>query len=500
MSPGSDETHRLHASLSQFKQLLALTPQDPLLLDRVAGIYVRLGRPVEAADYLADRAEIHFEAGHLHEAARDCERALFQVPEHPRARLLLEGLRSRGVGAASEDDTAIAAAAEEGTAPEHTLAQDEDGIITLRQPAAAYELRVMPATIPPEGLESLRRTPVVDAESLLATHDADEFSLGVDPPTLPPDFLEPADDPEDVAPHSFLAPSPTPGTRSATLERAITSKLPRIAPPSAGPQAVPASESGPVSAAVDMFQALPRGVLRGLMARAERRTFGEEQKLAAQGAPADGMLVITRGRARVERLSERGRERLGFAGDDDVIGLVEHLRGARWRATVLAETEVECRLLPNAEMARLRMAYPALDRSLRGEAEHQELLLLLTTGPLFHSLNSGAREALARLFRARTLLADEAVAREGEPVEGLYLVRGGKLSQSKGGQRLSSLTVGDCAGVLAALEGGMSPVTVVAEEGGEAFFLEWAEVEAVLEDPGVRAAFERLAPLRRLVT
>ncbi|MCB9522044.1 MAG: cyclic nucleotide-binding domain-containing protein [Myxococcales bacterium] len=484
---GSEDTHRLHQSLAQFKQLLASEPQNTLLLERVAQVYARLGRPADAADHLTDRAEILFEQGDLEGAVADCRRALAHEPGHARARRLVEGLTARGAGLQAEDETVIT------EPPVPVLGGPEEGL---------YELRVVPASIPPEGQEALRRTPIVDAESLLATHDAEDLALGVDPPTLPPEFLELTDEPEEDGDEvaMLLGAQPTPRTRSRNLERAITSKLPRVAPRSATPRAVSAVEAGPVSADLVLFRALPATVERGLFAKAERRSYGEDQKIAEQGAPAPGVAVITKGRARVERLSERGREQLGHVGEDDVVGLVEHLRGARWRVTVLAETDVHVRWLDASALARLRVAYPALDRALAAEAEHQELLLHLATGPLFGALTPGQREALARDFRARTLMVDEAIAQEGQVMDGLYLVRDGRLAQYRDGERLAALSPGDAAGVLAALDGGHSPVSVVAEEGAEVFFLERPALAAAFDLPGVREAFERVGTLRRLVT
>ncbi|MFB1484398.1 patatin-like phospholipase family protein [Corallococcus sp. RDP092CA] len=108
---------------------------------------------------------------------------------------------------------------------------------------------------------------------------------------------------------------------------------------------------------------------------------------------------------------------------------------------------------------------------------------------------------LRLLERARRVepLPGEGLCREGEPVDGVYLLRSGEWRVTAGGTVLLHLRPGMSLGV-EALARGTWPVTVTAESASHALFLPRAELEAVAAVPRPGGAGAGTAPRADVVT
>ncbi|WP_223640904.1 cyclic nucleotide-binding and patatin-like phospholipase domain-containing protein [Corallococcus sp. EGB] len=114
--------------------------------------------------------------------------------------------------------------------------------------------------------------------------------------------------------------------------------------------------------------------------------------------------------------------------------------------------------------------------------ERRRWLYTLKQAPALR--HTRASVLLRLLERARQVepLPGEGICREGEPVDGVYLLRSGEWRVTAGGTLLLHLRSGMSLGV-EALARGTWPVTVTAESASHALFLSRADLEAVVAVP-----------------
>lgn len=115
-----------------------------------------------------------------------------------------------------------------------------------------------------------------------------------------------------------------------------------------------------------------------------------------------------------------------------------------------------------------------------------DLEALLTSVPLFASLDHAAIAGLARQAKRRVYAPGEAIVREGETGTALYVIARGRVSVERGGgpatAALGELRPGDFFGELALIEDHPRSATVVAVEETECLlFVVW-EFRALLKE------------------
>src|ERR1700743_1852997 len=99
------------------------------------------------------------------------------------------------------------------------------------------------------------------------------------------------------------------------------------------------------------------------MARVHRCT--SKEVVVAEGAPAAGLYLLTRGRAGVSVCSRDGRAAtIGELGPDDIIGEISLLDGGAASATVTALTTLELIAVDRGGFLRLLDQHPRIAVSL----------------------------------------------------------------------------------------------------------------------------------------
>ena len=121
------------------------------------------------------------------------------------------------------------------------------------------------------------------------------------------------------------------------------------------------SQDTPIPA---LFDALPPKVRDQVLANAKRRTFRAGEDLVREGDSALNLFVVVSGHARIER-ADAGA--VGRFGPGDFFGEVALLDKTSRTATVVAEDDVTCYLIPAWEFRALldehpRMAIPMLHK------------------------------------------------------------------------------------------------------------------------------------------
>lgn len=249
-----------------------------------------------------------------------------------------------------------------------------------------------------------------------------------------------------------------------------------------------------------LFAALPRPLLDDLIADAEHRTVRIGVPIVRAGDRFEGPFIVTRGRVTHETDGDnRRRARLHPTEPGELFGLVELVRGGRWRATARAELECDILRLPVRAVDEARGDHPRWEQTLREAAGRRLADHLLAASTLFGHIEPGLRTTLGRKFEMRMFGSGEQLIEPGERIDGLYLVIAGEVDVEQDDAYLTTLGAGDLVGIVAALEKAPTRVRAVAATPVEAFYLGADALRLALDVPEVRAAFTAAVDRRRTV-
>ncbi|MFH1809611.1 MAG: cyclic nucleotide-binding domain-containing protein [Pseudomonadota bacterium] len=116
---------------------------------------------------------------------------------------------------------------------------------------------------------------------------------------------------------------------------------------------------GDAIAGTKLFGALATDRISEIAMLAMPRSYFAEQPVVQMGDDADGLYVVVSGTARVESLFAGSKKVVGQLTPGDVFGEVALLGGADKRtATVIAENDLQCLLLPLGPMKDLLQRHP----------------------------------------------------------------------------------------------------------------------------------------------
>ena len=201
---------------------------------------------------------------------------------------------------------------------------------------------------------------------------------------------------------------------------------------------------------------------------------------------------------------------------DLVAGLGTRGAAVAWSGTGAHEAALEridetlgsLRLTPPRRFADLDLALEwaedvVLSRGQPADARPEQRFVPLARHPAMTGLEPGAAERFRAILQRRSFRPGEAIVRQGEPAEELFLVTGGRLSVwvpvgAGEARRLATLEAGGMVGELAFLGREQRTADVYADTEVEAYVLGTAAFEALAaEDPTTTTAF--LTTLLRIV-
>ncbi|MDC0707647.1 cyclic nucleotide-binding domain-containing protein [Stigmatella sp. ncwal1] len=272
-------------------------------------------------------------------------------------------------------------------------------------------------------------------------------------PAAPPDSeQEPADTLLQEVEQAARASLRQHGTEaSSSLEEALFSLAEEVS-----------TRDKPLSALPDipLFSDLPRDAFIEFFEGCPLRHFPKGHRVFERGSRGNAFYIICEGAVRVFR--DEGKD-LAALGIGAFFGEMALLSGAPRMATV-ESTSAETLLLevPASVLAQLSRRYPQVARALKKFCRDRLLTNVMSTSALFQPFSRKDRRILVERFRARDVKRDELIVREGDRVEGLYVVLSGEVEASKGGQVLSRLREGDLFGEISLLLKTPATATVMA--------------------------------------
>ncbi len=235
-----------------------------------------------------------------------------------------------------------------------------------------------------------------------------------------------------------------------------------------GPSAEPSPDRRTLDG-LELFRLLPPDARAVFVAAFEPAHYAFGEMIVREGDPADALLVIGSGRARVLTTGDDGREVvLGSLKPGDVFGEAALLHHTERTASVRASGEVLVWRLERGVVDGLLRARPEARQWLELQTTERELASFFRQFTAFRSLPAPLLERLLHALEVRPVPAGTMVVRQGDAPGPMWIVRSGRLRvfREENGERrpLAYLRRGDWFGELSVFADQPRAATVVTHD------------------------------------
>ncbi|ATB33954.1 cyclic nucleotide-binding domain-containing protein [Melittangium boletus] len=250
---------------------------------------------------------------------------------------------------------------------------------------------------------------------------------------------------------------------------------------------------------IPLFSELPRDAFIALFERCPLRHYPEGARILEQGSQGNAFYVICSGRVRIVREAASGPRELAVLGEGAFFGEMALLSGApRSASAVSASEDTQVLEISAPVLADVSRLYPQVARALRRFCRQRLLSEVMNTSALFRPFGRKDRRALVERFRARDVRRGDLLIREGQPVDGLYVVLSGEVAVNKAGQPLASLREGELFGEMSLLHKTPATATVTATRNTSLLRLPREDFDLlILTHPQVLALVSELTDARQ---
>jgi CRP-like cAMP-binding protein len=183
---------------------------------------------------------------------------------------------------------------------------------------------------------------------------------------------------------------------------------------------------------VPIFSDLSRPAFLALTEGMVLHRVAEGDVVLREGDEGTSFYVVASGKLAVSKRDDAGASVvLAHLGEGDFFGEMALLSGAPRAASVTAELDSELLELRADVLLGIAKQHPHVAQSLRRFYRQRLLANALAASPIFRPFQRGERKVLMERFRARDVATGDAVIREGEPSDGLYVVLEGAVDVVK---------------------------------------------------------------------
>jgi CRP-like cAMP-binding protein len=201
------------------------------------------------------------------------------------------------------------------------------------------------------------------------------------------------------------------------------------------------------------------------------RRVSEGEVVLEERAGGTSFYVVASGSLAVSKRDEQGEAVvLARLGEGDFFGEMALLSGAPRSATVVAATPAELLEFRAEVLLAIADRHPHLAASLRRFYRRRLLANAMAVSPIFRPFARGDRKLVMERFRARKVGKGEAIVREGQTSDGLYVVLEGAVDvlKRKYGQEVvvGELREGDLFGEMSCLRKAPASASVVVRRAG----------------------------------
>lgn len=213
---------------------------------------------------------------------------------------------------------------------------------------------------------------------------------------------------------------------------------------------------------IPLFSDLPPDAFIALFENCPLRRFEPGDTVIEQGTRGDAFYVICAGAVRVVRVDGEARRELARLDEGAFFGEMALLSDAPRSASVEAVDEDTQLLEISAGILKdLSGRHPSVATALKKFCRQRMLSNLMQTAALFRPFSRSDRRDLVQRFRAREVPRGEALIKEGQASDGLYVVLSGEVDVTVKGRRVASLKEGEVFGEMSLLTRSAATATVV---------------------------------------
>jgi CRP-like cAMP-binding protein len=222
---------------------------------------------------------------------------------------------------------------------------------------------------------------------------------------------------------------------------------------------------------IPIFSDLGRDAFMALMQGMVLHRIDQGDAILREGEEGNSFYVVASGRFAVSKRDERGEAiLLAHLGEGDFFGEMALLSGAPRAATVTAEAPCEVLEFKPEVLVAIARQHPQLAQSIRRFYRQRLLANAMATSAVFRPFPPADRKLIMSQFVARETKVGEAIVREGEPSDGLYVVLEGAVNVTKrqmGKETLvAQLREGDLFGEMSCLRKIPATASVVVSRAG----------------------------------
>jgi len=151
-------------------------------------------------------------------------------------------------------------------------------------------------------------------------------------------------------------------------------------------------------------------------------------KVCREEEEGDSIFIIAQGEADVLKKDSEGKERLvAHLKAGDFFGEFAYFTGGKRQATVEAKTDLELLEISKADMDDILEKYPQVKELMLRFYKERVLDNLLALSPLTSSLSPEDRRKLIERLELQEVAPGEVVVKEGDPGDSMYLIKSGKV-------------------------------------------------------------------------
>lgn len=214
---------------------------------------------------------------------------------------------------------------------------------------------------------------------------------------------------------------------------------------------------------IPLFSDLPQDAFIALFDKCPLRRVEEGELVFAQGSVGQSFFVICAGSVRVFRTEGTGRRALATLEEGTFFGEMALLSEAPRSASVEGASEDTQLLEISASvLSELSSQHPTVAQALKKFCRQRMLTNIMNTAKLFAPFDRSDRRKLVEKFRARDVKPGDAIIREGQRSDGLYIVLSGEVGVTVKGKAVASLKEGDVFGEMSLLTKSQATATVSA--------------------------------------
>jgi CRP-like cAMP-binding protein len=250
---------------------------------------------------------------------------------------------------------------------------------------------------------------------------------------------------------------------------------------------------------VPLFSDLEPNPFTELIQRCPLRSFKEGQRVFEQGSRGDAFYIVCSGGVRVAREGNGFTQELARLQEGSFFGEMAILSDAPRTATV-ESTSDETQLLEISAgiLQQLSRRYPNLAQALKKFCRQRLLSNVMNSAALFRPFTTQQRKDLIERFRARDVLKNTVLLREGMDSDGLYVVLSGEVEVRRSNTLVAHLKEGDVFGEMSLLTKSPAVATIISTRRTSLLRLPRAEFDSlIMSHPQVLELVAELTDHRR---